>query len=108
MGRPNDVLHDATALLTTSKTVYAEARPIFFSDNTFLIHGTSADYEWCLYDAQLNISRTTLASLRPTEFDRNGMIKSRRMPLGYAAKMYIYKSDKDSKRNEAQEDGWYY
>ncbi len=41
----------------------------------------------CLYSG--NTGRNFLDSIRPTEFDTNGMIKARRMPLGFAAKVCI-------------------
>ena len=44
----------------------------------------------------------------PIEFDKKKMIKSARMPLGFAAKMHVNKGDKDRHGNLATEPGWYY
>ena len=44
----------------------------------------------------------------PTEFDTNDMIKARRMPLGFAAKMYVNEGDLDRNGDAATRAGWYY
>ena len=47
MGQPDrGRLHDATALLATSREIFSEARPVFLSGNTFMICATSADLKW--------------------------------------------------------------
>ena len=44
----------------------------------------------------------------PVEFDGKKMVKAVRMPLGFAAKMWVNKGDKDRHGDAAPEAGWYY
>ena len=44
----------------------------------------------------------------PAEFDNNGMVKARRMPLGHAAKMQVTIGEIDRNGVEAVENRWYY
>ena len=46
----------------------------------------------------------------PADIDLNGMVRASRMPLGYAAKMWVAEGDMDINGNVAQADqaGWYY
>lgn len=52
--------------------------------------------------------RKKLHTQWPTEIDSNGMIKARRMPLGFAAKMYVQVGDIDRNGHPATQAGWYY
>ena len=53
-------------------------------------------------------SKQSLGKLWLAEFDNNGMIKARRMPLGYAAKMQVAVGDLDRNGIPAIEGGFYY
>lgn len=66
------------------------------------------DYTVALLIDSGNNTGNSLNSIWSTEFDTNGMIKARRMPLGYAAKMYVREGDLDRNGQAATSDGWYY
>ena len=46
-----------------------------------------------------------LGSLWPIEFDKTGMVKSRRMPLDYAGKILVKKGNLDRNGKAVREDG---
>ena len=53
-------------------------------------------------------SATFYHSRWPVEFDVKKMVKAVRMPLGFAAKMWVNPGDKDRHGEAAPECGWYY
>ena len=51
---------------------------------------------------------SVLSSNFPVEFDTNGMVKVRRMPKGYAAKIWVKKGDIDRNGVAASVEGYYH
>ena len=62
------------------------------------------------YDIELRrTSNKSILNLSwPSEFDYNGMIKSRHMPLGFAAKIYVREGDVGRNGKKAFKEGWYF
>lgn len=56
------------------------------------------------------LSAKTLNKNWPADFDREGMIRATRMPLGYAAKMWVNVGDTDVEGRVVSkgQEGWYY
>lgn len=44
----------------------------------------------------------------PAEFDRNGVPRATRVPLGRACKVKVERGDVDADRNVCTDPGWYY
>ena len=56
----------------------------------------------------LYCSLFAIEALHNTPQSDNGMIKARRMPLGFAAKIYVQVGDIDRNGHAATQAGWYY
>ena len=55
-----------------------------------------------------HFDRKTLHARWPTEFDLKGMIRATRVPLGRAAKRWVYDGERDVEGRLVEEEGWYY